>query len=68
MVSKHMGTASGQGTQEIKFRIYWKIIIMYISLNISKDGIWQQCYQIWFLRRGQFGDECYFQIALTMIK
>lgn len=28
IVSKHMGTASGQGTPEISFRIDWKIIIM----------------------------------------
>lgn len=66
-----MGTASGKGKPEIKFRIYWKIIKyhgIYIRLNISKNGIWQQFYQIWLTRRDKSGDECYFQIALTMIK
>lgn len=41
---------------------------MVYRLNISKNGIWQQFYQIWFPRRDKSGDECYFQIALTMIK
>lgn len=63
IVSKHMGTASGQGTPEIKFRMYWKIIRC-ISLNISKETIWQHFDYIRFPRRDKFVDECYFQIAL----
>ena len=54
--------------QKSSLKYTGKYLSWYIILNISKDEFWQQFYQIWFPRRDKFGDECYFQIALTLIK